>query len=62
MPGIAGAEHGGPALLEPRGDVGEHLQMDGGVAHDAALADLLATGFELRLDEHEAAVVGAGGF
>ncbi len=27
-----------------------NAQMDGGVAHDATLADLFAAGFELRLD------------
>ncbi len=62
MAGIAGAEHGGPVLFEPRVDAGEHLQMDGRVAHDAALADLLAAGFELRLDEHEPTIVDAGAF
>ena len=36
--------------------------MDGRVAHDAALADLLAAGFELGLDEHEPTIVDAGAF
>ena len=62
MAGIARAEHRRPVLLEPRHDADEHAQVDGRVAHDAALADLLAAGFELRLDEHEPTIVDAGAF
>ena len=39
-----------------------HTQMDGGIAHDATLADLFAAGFELRLDQDETAIPGAREF
>ena len=62
MAGIAGAEHRRPVLFEPRRHAGEHLQVNGRITHDAALADLLAAGFELRLDQHKPTIVDAGAF
>ena len=44
--------------LQPGADLLEHLAMHDRVAHHAALADKLAPGFELRLDQHEATVAG----
>ena len=51
-----------PRSVEPVRDTDEHLQMDARVAHHTALSDLLATGFELGLDEHQAPIVDAGAF
>ena len=51
-----------PRPLEPLPDPGEHLAMHVRVAHHAALADALAPGLELRLDEHEPAIAAAQAF
>ena len=47
----AGTAHGHPSLRKPRNDAYEDLAMDLGVSHDAALTDLRARSFELRLDK-----------
>jgi len=62
MPRIAHAEHHRAALPEPLGDPAQHLTVHRRVAHDAAFADALAAGLELRFHEHEAAVAGAQAF
>ena len=51
---------GAPAL-QPAGHPLEHVAVDGRVADHAALADALAPGLELRLDQHEAAVARRAG-
>ncbi len=63
MTGIADAEHERRrAPASQAADAGQHIAMDAGVTHHAPLADSLATGLELRLHEHEAAVASAQGF
>ncbi len=57
MPRIAA-----PRSREPRRDALEHLAVDGRVAHDASLADLVAAGLELRFDQDESPVAGPGAF
>ena len=55
MAGVADAEHRRAPVLQPGGHPLEHVPVDGRIAHHAALADALAPGLELRLDQHEAA-------
>ncbi len=51
-----------PLVLQPAGHLLEHVPVDGRIPDHAALADALAPGLELRLDQHEAAEARAQAF
>ena len=62
MARVAHAEDGRAARFQPLPDAAQDGLVHTTIANHAALADVLAAGLELRLDQHEAPVAGPGAF